>query len=156
MEYPSINFARNKSEQTRFYDESPGPYDKWVIDYGYSVGLDDADAEAARLSAILESSTDPLLHFGNDADDMRSTGRGINPDVNIYDLSSDPVAYSSERCELALSIPSESRTIPAGGIPPELATASREAAIEVPGAVACRLERSSPVTTSPSLISRGD
>ena len=90
MEYPSINFARNKSEQTRFYDDSPGPYDKWVIEYGYSVGLDDEDAEASRLSAILERSTDPLLKFGNDADDMRSTGRGINPDVNIYDLSSDP------------------------------------------------------------------
>ena len=102
MEYPSINFARNKAEQTRFYDDSPGPYDKWVIEYGYSVGLDeeDADAEAARLSAILERSTDPLLQFGNDADDMRSTGRGINPDVNIYDLSSDPVAYASERCDL--------------------------------------------------------
>ena len=100
MEYPSINFARNKSEQTRFYDDSPGPYDKWVIEYGYSVGLDDEDAEASRLSAILERSIDPLLKFGNDADDMRSTGRGINPDVNIYDLSSDPVAYASERCEL--------------------------------------------------------
>ena len=100
MEYPSINFARNKAEQTRFYDDSPGPYDMWVIEYGYSVGLDDEDAEAARLSAILERSTDPLLQFGNDADDMRGTGRGINPDVNIYDLSSDPVAYASERCDL--------------------------------------------------------
>ena len=100
MEYPSINFARNKAEQTRFYDDSPGPYDMWVIEYGYSVGLDDEHAEAARLSAILERSTDPLLQFGNDADDMRGTGRGINPDVNIYDLSSDPVAYASERCDL--------------------------------------------------------
>ena len=36
MEYPSINFARNKAEQTRFYDDSPGPYDKWVIEYGYN------------------------------------------------------------------------------------------------------------------------
>ena len=100
MEYPSINFARKKSEQTRFYDDSPGPYDKWVIEYGYSTGLEDADAEASRLSTILERSTDPLLQFGNDADDMRSTGKGINPDVNIYDLSNDPVAYASERCEL--------------------------------------------------------
>ena len=100
MEYPAINFARKKAEQTRFYDDSPGPYDMWVIEYGYSVGLEDADAEASRLSAILERSTDPLLKFGNDADDMRGTGRGINPDVNIYDLSSDPVAYASERCEL--------------------------------------------------------
>ena len=100
MEYPSINFARNPAEQTRFYDDSPGPYDKWVIEYGYSVALDDPGAEAKRLGVILERSTDPLLQFGNDADDMRSTGRGINPDVNIYDLSSDPVAYASERCEL--------------------------------------------------------
>jgi hypothetical protein len=100
MEYPSINFARNPEEQTRFYDDSPGPYDKWVIEYGYSTGLDDEAEEESRLSAILSNSTDPLLQFGNDADDMRSTGRGINPDVNIYDLSSDPVAYAAERCEL--------------------------------------------------------
>ena len=100
MEYPAINFARNPEEQTLFYDDSPGPYDKWVIEYGYSVGLEDPQAEEDRLAAILERSTDPLLQFGNDADDMRGTGRGINPDVNIYDLSSDPVAYASERCDL--------------------------------------------------------
>ena len=100
MEYPAINFARQKEDQTRYYDDSPGPYDKWVIEYGYSIGLEDADQEAARLSEILARSTDPLLHFGNDADDMRGTGRGINPDVNIYDLSNNPVAYAAERCEL--------------------------------------------------------
>ena len=100
MEYPAINFARNPEEQTLFYDDSPGPYDKWVIEYGYSEGLEDPQAEEDRLAAILERSTDPLLQFGNDADDMRGTGRGINPDVNIYDLSSDPVAYASERCDL--------------------------------------------------------
>ena len=100
MEYPAINFARNPEEQTLFYDDSPGPYDKWVIEYGYSVGLEDPQAEEERLATILERSTDPLLQFGNDADDMRGTGRGINPDVNIYDLSSDPVAYASERCDL--------------------------------------------------------
>lgn len=100
MEYPAINFARNPEEQTLFYDDSPGPYDKWVIEYGYSEGLEDPQAEENRLAAILERSTDPLLQFGNDADDMRGTGRGINPDVNIYDLSSDPVAYASERCDL--------------------------------------------------------
>lgn len=100
MEYPSINFARNKEDQTLFYDDSPGPYDYWLVEYGYSEGLDDPAAEEARLEAILSKSTSPLLQFGNDADDMRSPGRGINPDVNIYDLSSDPVAYASERCDL--------------------------------------------------------
>lgn len=100
MDYPSINFARNKTDQTKFFDDAPGPYDKWVIEYGYSIGLDDEDAEADRLEAILRRSVEADLKFGNDADDMRRPGGGMNPDVNIYDLSSDPVAYASERCEL--------------------------------------------------------
>jgi len=100
MDYPSINFARNKAEQTKFFDDAPGPYDKWVIEYGYSIGLEDKDAEAERLETILRRSVEADLKFGNDADDMRRPGGGMNPDVNIYDLSNDPVAYASERCEL--------------------------------------------------------
>ncbi len=100
MEYPAINFARNKEDQTLFYDDNPGPYDYWVIEYAYSEGFEDPEAEDVRLEEILSKSTSELLKFGNDADDMRSSGRGINPDVNIYDLSDDPVAYASERCEL--------------------------------------------------------
>lgn len=100
MDYPSINFARDKEEQTKFFDDTPGPYDKWVIEYGYSLGVNDAEAEATRLEGVLRRSVEPDLKFGNDADDMRRPGGGMNPDVNIYDLSSDPVAYASERCEL--------------------------------------------------------
>ena len=100
MEYPAINFALNPEDQTLYYDDSPGPYDYWVIEYGYSVGVEDENEEDNRLEAILSKSNSPLLQFGNDADDMRGAGKGINPDVNIYDLSSDPVAYASERCEL--------------------------------------------------------
>ena len=100
MEYPAINFARNKEDQTLYYDDNPGPYDYWVIEYAYSEGLEDSEAEDDRLEDILSKSTSDLLKFGNDADDMRSSGRGINPDVNIYDLSDDPVVYASERCEL--------------------------------------------------------
>ena len=79
---------------------SPAPYDMWAIAYGYSSGLDDSDAEGARLESILQRSTEANLMFGNDADDMRRPGGGMNPDVNIYDLSNDPVAYAAERCEL--------------------------------------------------------
>ena len=99
MEYPAINFARNPEEQTLYYDVAPGPYDKWIIEYGYSVADEDPDKEASRLEEILSRSSDPLLAFGNDADDMRAPGKGMNPDVNIYDLSNDPVAYAAERCE---------------------------------------------------------
>ncbi|MFZ8836232.1 MAG: zinc-dependent metalloprotease [Flavobacteriales bacterium] len=100
MDYPSINFARNSDEQTKFFDDAPGPYDHWAIEYGYSVSDDDPLEESQRLEEILRKSTHPDLMFGNDADDMRRPGGGMNPDVNIYDLSSDPVAYAAERCEL--------------------------------------------------------
>lgn len=100
MEYPAINFQGNPAEQSLYYDTAPGPYDKWVIEYGYSEALDDPIAEEARLEKILSRSSDPKLAFGNDADDMRGAGKGMNPDVNIYDLSNDPVAYAVERCEL--------------------------------------------------------
>lgn len=100
MEYPAINFALNKEEQALFYDYKPGFYDDWVIEFGYSQGLEDAKAEEKRLSKILSRSSDPRLVFGNDADDMRSAGKGIDPMVNIYDLSSDPVAYGIDRIKL--------------------------------------------------------
>ncbi|MGY8941136.1 MAG: zinc-dependent metalloprotease [Flavobacteriales bacterium] len=100
MDYPAINFAKDKEDQTKFYDDQPGPYDRWAIRYGYSIGLNDYEAEDARLEGILARSIEPNLMFGNDADDMRRPGGGMNPDVNIYDLSNNPVAYASERCEL--------------------------------------------------------
>ena len=100
MEYPAINFALNKEDQTYYYDDKPGFYDHWVIEYGYSTALENEEAEKKRLDKILSKSTDPMLVFGNDADDMRSPGKGIDPLVNIYDLSSDPVAYGIDRIKL--------------------------------------------------------
>lgn len=104
MEYPSINYARDKKDQTLYYDVRPGVYDEWVIEYGYSEGLEDETSEEKRLGSILERSTNPNLAYGNDADDMRSPGKAIDPNVNIYDLSNDPVAYAKERCELVNDI----------------------------------------------------
>ncbi len=104
MEYPAFNYQLKEDEQSLYCDVNPGPYDLWVIEYGYSPALSDPMVEELRLKKISDRSIDPRLAYGNDADDMRMTGRGIDPDVNIYDLSSDPVAYASERCDLVLSM----------------------------------------------------
>ena len=40
----------------------------------------------------------------NDADDMRSPGRGIDPRVNIGDMSDDPVEYAIGRYKLVQKI----------------------------------------------------
>jgi hypothetical protein len=100
MDYPAIKFAPTREQQTQFYATRPGPYDDWLIEWGYSPALDDPEAEAARLDAILARSTDLSLAFGNDADDMRSPGKAIDPRVNIYDMSSDPVTYASNAMSL--------------------------------------------------------
>ncbi len=100
MDYPAVNFAPTREQQTQFYATRPGPYDDWLIEWGYSPALADPQAEQARLEAILSRSTEPELAFGNDADDMRSPGKAIDPRVNIYDMSSDPVTYASNAMTL--------------------------------------------------------
>lgn len=100
MDYPSVNFAPPGKEQGDFYTDKPGPYDDWVIDYGYSEALSDDTAEKERLTAILNRSTEAELVFGNDADDMRAPGRHIDPRVNIFDMSGDAIAYAKDRFDL--------------------------------------------------------
>jgi hypothetical protein len=98
MDYPAINVSSNRSKQGDYYTTKPGPYDLWAIEYGYRpFGIAD---EAGGLEGILKRSTNPQLAFGNDADDMRSLGSGIDPRVMINDMSSDAVAYAEDRLKL--------------------------------------------------------
>lgn len=99
MDYAPINLAPIGEAQGDYYDYAPGAYDDWAIYYGYSQGLDDPEAEAQRLEAILAKSTQPELIFGNDADDMRAPGRHIDPFVMIGDMSSDAVTYAEQYIE---------------------------------------------------------
>ncbi len=98
MDYPAINMAPLGMKQGDYYMQKPGPYDDWAIEFGYRPGL-----EGAAREALLARAGEPGLEFGNDADDMRAPGRGIDPRVNINDMSSDPVAYAVDRIRLAQS-----------------------------------------------------
>ena len=100
MDYPAVNVSLDPAKQGQYFTTKPGPYDMWAIEYGYSASLPDADAEEARLQMILQRSTEPELTFGNDADDMRSPGKAIDPRVNVNDMSGDAIAYSVERFQL--------------------------------------------------------
>ncbi|MBT4141455.1 MAG: DUF5117 domain-containing protein [Candidatus Latescibacteria bacterium] len=104
MDYPSINFALPNQKQGEYYTTRPGPYDLWAIEFGYSSTAKNNKAEQDRLDRILARSTEPELMFGNDADDMRSANRGIDPRVMIYDLSGDAIGQAMGRIELANSI----------------------------------------------------
>ena len=98
MEYPSINFSLKPENQGLYYDTIPGPYDHWAIRFAYS------QVDADGLNAILNESTKPEHGFANDADDMRGTGKGMDPDAMIYDLTSEPVLYAIDRIKLVNTI----------------------------------------------------
>ena len=104
MDYEAVNVAPPGKTQTPFYQNRPGLYDLWAIEFGYAPSLVDAAAEKARLQALLARSTEPELAYGNDADDMRRPGRGIDPHINIYDHSGDAVGYAEERLQLVRDI----------------------------------------------------
>jgi hypothetical protein len=100
MDYMPLNLGPDKKRQGQYYINAPGLYDDWAIEYGYSVALPEKEAEAARLAAIASRSHEPQLAFANDADDMRTTGKAIDPRAMLFDLSNDPVAYATSRVEL--------------------------------------------------------
>jgi hypothetical protein len=95
MDYAGVNITNDRSKQGQYYDMNVGPYDIWAIQFGYMPFKNDAEK-----TALLNKSTQPELTFGNDADDMRSPGNGIDPRVMIGDLSSDAITYSINRFEL--------------------------------------------------------
>lgn len=100
MDYPSINFAPTGKKQAHYYSIRPGDYDIWAIQFGYDPDLDDP----AKMQAHLARSTEKALAFGNDADDMRSPGKGIDPRVNIYDMTDDAPAFAEERLKLDTTV----------------------------------------------------
>jgi len=99
MDYPSINVSFDRSRQGEYYTTKAGPYDLWAIEYGYRP-FNSTSEEAEGLKKILARSNDPQLTFGNDADDMRSPGGGIDPRVMINDMSNDMLTYAEDRFKL--------------------------------------------------------
>lgn len=97
MDYFPVNIARKGRPQGPFYMTGIGPYDKWAIAFGYTPSLADPAAEAARANKLLARSTEPDLAFGSDADAGDS---GIDPRIESFDLSADPVAWARDRMEL--------------------------------------------------------
>jgi hypothetical protein len=95
MDYAELNINPDRDKQGHYADMAVGPYDIWAIQYGYQPFENENDREA-----LLERSTEPELIFGNDADDMRSPGKAIDPRVMTGDLSSDQIQYSIDRIKL--------------------------------------------------------
>jgi hypothetical protein len=102
MDYPAINIALDKSKQGDYYTTRTGPYDLWAIEYGYKPFAE--SEEEKELQKIAARSNDPKLAFGNDGDDMRAPGKGMDPRVNVFDLTNDAIGYAEERFKLVNNV----------------------------------------------------
>ncbi|HKP29189.1 MAG TPA: zinc-dependent metalloprotease, partial [Gemmatimonadales bacterium] len=91
MEYPTPNIAPRGKPNGYYYTPGIGSYDRWAISYAY---VDDA-AAAARLARDV---ADPRHLYGSNPE---SGGPGaLDPSINVFDLSDDPLAWAKERTAL--------------------------------------------------------
>jgi len=101
MDYPAININKNPENQALFFDVKPGFYDIWAIQFGYTQF---SENEEGGLDKILSRSTEKELAFANDALDMRSPGKGSDPNAMIYDLSSNQLDHSVDKINMVVDI----------------------------------------------------
>ncbi|MBC3907182.1 zinc-dependent metalloprotease [Undibacterium umbellatum] len=97
MDYVPFNLATKGEPQGEYVMSSLGPYDYWAIEYAYKPV--DADKEKEELARIASRSTEPLLAYGTDEDSMGTLVS--DPDVNVFDLGSDPLAYIQKRLTIS-------------------------------------------------------
>ena len=99
MDYEIVNLAKKGQAQGDYFSSRVGPYDMWAIQFGYTTPLADAAAESRRMNTLLARSTEPALTFGNDAD-ITNANSGIDPRVNVNDMTSDAIGYMTDRFEV--------------------------------------------------------
>ena len=100
MEYLAINIAARGERQGEFVGSTIGPYDYWAIEYAYREIA--PENEAAELAKIASRATEPQLAYATDEDaGYGALYAGIDPEVNRFDLGSDPLAYYRKRIKLS-------------------------------------------------------
>ncbi|MBC3918916.1 zinc-dependent metalloprotease [Undibacterium sp. CY18W] len=97
MDYIPFNLSTKGEPQGEYVMSSLGPYDYWAIEYAYKPI--EADKEKDELTRIASRSTEPLLAYGTDEDS--SAALVSDPDVNVFDLGSDPLTYIQKRLTIS-------------------------------------------------------
>ncbi len=91
MEYPTPNVAPKGTPNGYYYNPTVGSYDRWAIAFAYT-------PDDARARALARDVADPRHLYGTNAE---AGGPGaIDPSINIYDLSDDPLAWARQRTDI--------------------------------------------------------
>jgi len=96
MDYTPANIAAPGERQADYFPTHLGAYDYWAVEYGYRSfpNVRSSADEAIPLSRIAARSTQPGHAYGTDED---ATAYSIDPRIQPFDLSSDPLAYVDEQ-----------------------------------------------------------
>ncbi len=98
MDYNPLVVAAKGEPQGHFVPVTLGPYDYWAIEYAYEPIAGD---EAGELSKIASRCADPELQYSTDEDAIGTySPLAMDPLVNQFDASSDPLAYFRKRVDL--------------------------------------------------------
>ncbi len=101
MDYTPFNIATRDERQGEYVMSGLGPYDYWAIEYAYRpIDAPTPEAERPALARIAARSSEPSLAFATD-EDADAGPDGMDPDVNRFDLGSDPLGYYRKRFALS-------------------------------------------------------
>ncbi len=101
MDYAPFNIAVKGEVQGDYVNPGLGPYDYWAIEYGYKP-LDGAHEKEELAKIAARGSKEPWLAYGTDEDaSVGASPQGMDPTVNVWDLSSSPLDYYQKRLELS-------------------------------------------------------
>lgn len=97
MDYNPVNLAPKGTKQGDYFSTTLGPYDYWAIEYAYKPIGGGTDAEREKLGEIAKKLTQAGNDFATDEDLFASS----DPQVNLWDLGSDPMKFGQDRIQLA-------------------------------------------------------
>ncbi len=101
MDYVPVNLAPQGTTQGDYFPVVVGPYDEWVIEYGYKPsGIASDIGEKAFLQNIASRAVQPELSYAPDEDSYDI----LDPAANRFDLSSNTLIYSQWQLDNARKI----------------------------------------------------
>lgn len=118
MDYNPVNISPDPEAQGDYWTSVAGPYDRWAIQYAYSVIYDQpatgplvtsgtpaasAEGELNGLRKIAAQGTDPMHPYGTDEDNWLGAF-AVDPLTSAWELGSDHLAYARSRQEVVAKI----------------------------------------------------
>lgn len=103
MAYSPVNVWPKGTPQGDYEQLVLGPYDYHAIEYGYAYvpNASTPEQELPALRRIASMWSDPTYRFASDEDVAFATGHAIDPRVEQFDLTSDPIGWCGVQLALA-------------------------------------------------------